>query len=238
MEPYRNSNKPTPTPLVEFGSDIFLAFAQPGLQITRNDQGIDLLRFGKLLSSGVILTVISLVAQAINPATVNALFWFALISFGFGIFRLFRRWRDFDNAIPHHSRYIGTSKFQVKWLPEALLKNRRAARYLEPPAWIFLSFIVLHFSRALGLYLFGVGVSIYTVERNFREEERNRVINMVNGKIIADRMAEDFEKFERPPISKETQPSFQVATGLSPDLQQSINNRRKASQPKSKGKIQ
>ncbi len=193
----------------------------------RRDLGYRLVSPLHLTAITVLVAFVALFAQAHNRAVnVDDLLLFLLVAFVLGICQRLHRWWQMNRGVCQHSYYLGTSPFDSRRLPKAWRRNRRVARFADPILCTLIGFILLEDSPALGLWLVFAGVCLRGFEDVVHRKERNLALDTVDGLIVSEIQGRTVEKFEKPPVARQQQPTIGIPTGLAPDVKQNMKRRK------------
>ena len=188
---------------------------------TRPDLGIRILNPLTLVATFGTLAVLGLLAtpghEAAHP---EHLLIFAGIGLYNGLAQRIRRWRELNRGIIHHTYYIGTSRFDVPWLPRLLRRKPRvAARYIEPFCITAIGFALFPFSHALGIYLVFAASCLRAFEDQVARRERNRDLDLMDSIIVAEEETRLLEEYEQARNPSEHESSPGIPTGVESDTE-------------------
>lgn len=185
------------------------------------------------------ITVFEIVlAVCLNPVNsrFNPLFIFALISFAFGMYQRFKRWREIERGARQHSFFMGTSRFHFSWLPMFCQKNRRVERFVDPILVFIIGSFLLPFMPLFGFYLAMAGAFLRVFESDIYEKEKNQNLDITDGIIVSEIQGQVVEKFEESPVANQQQPASGLSSGLGDDLRDQIKRLKETKTKATKGK--
>jgi len=195
--------------------------------LLRPDVGYRLLHPLKLIAiNGVLALIVMELQGGHEDDRPWALLLFAALSFCAGLGQRIRGWRELSKPARQHSEYVGTSPFNFRWLPNFVRRNRRVSRFIDP---IFCAIVGIAFyplSHTLACYLVFAAFCLRAYEAQIFERERNRDLDLTDGLIRAQYQSDVVEQFEVPPASQPRQGRSGLSTGLSPDIQKNIKQRK------------
>jgi hypothetical protein len=155
----------------------------------------------------------------------NALFFFAVTAFAFGMTQRFKRWKEFNRGVKQHSFYIGTSCFESPKLPEFLRRNRRIARTADPILCVLVGVYCWRYFPALGFWLFLSGMCLAGFEGDVHRRDRNQTLDMVDSIIVSEVQSDTIEEFEEAPNATPQEPAPGIPAGLGDDIHDHLKRR-------------
>lgn len=177
-----------------------------------------------------VMALVMFLVAAFAHRTPNAvaLQLFAGLVLVIGLGKKFACWLDLQRGNRRHSFYVGDSVLQFQWLPGWLRRNRRVSRFGDPLVCMASGIALWHIAPALGSWLFVSGFSLRFVENLVYRQEFQRDLNTLDGLVLSESQAETVERFSEPaPEMLQQQDSADaVSTGLSPELQNRIAQRK------------
>jgi len=192
----------------------------------RRDIGYRFLDPRHLLTVTGILAAFSIMVQPAPPRSgPQALLWFAILAFLFGIGQRNKRMKELKQGIVQHSYYIGTSIFDFRWLPAFCRNDRRMARFFDPIVCFVIGVAVFRASCMLCYWLVFAAVCLRCFEDAVHRRERNRDLDMLDNLILSGIHSNTVEQFEKPPAALPQQAATGVPTGLAPDIAEHIERR-------------
>ena len=214
MEPYR---------FIKRAMDYVYYPAFTLMVITRRDLGYRVLKPTTILLTFGVLSIIAILAtpghEADRPMDI-------LLFSGFGFFAALvernRREKEHKRGIRQHSYYIGTSTLEFHWLPNFIRRDRRVARIVDPIFWTIVGFLLLPYSRALGIYLIFAASCLRVFEHQLFQRERKREFDMIDSLIEAQGQAQTLDQHEEPQNPQRHFNHPGVPTGLGKDIQKKI----------------
>jgi hypothetical protein len=150
---------------------------------------------------------------------------FAGIGFFKGITQRILRWRDLRRGVLHHTYFVGTSPTQ-RWFPKFLRPNRRVGRILDSLFAVAIGYILLPYSRSLGIWLVISGVCLRAWEEVIYHRERSRELDLMDGAYVAEEQARSLEHYEQGQNSSAPAANAPVMTGIGEDIRDHIRQRR------------
>lgn len=201
-------------------------FAQWGIRfpaltittITRPDLGYRLVDPLVLMATFGLFAVVTILATPGNEAArPNDLLAFFAVGFACGIVQRIRRWWELNRGVTRHSYYIGTSRLEFRWLPNALRSHRRVARLLEPAVCAGIGFALFPYSRALGVWLIFASFCLRGFEDQVFWRERNRDLDLMDNIIAAQEQTRVLEQHEQPNPKHQGSPG--IPAGIGEDIE-------------------
>jgi hypothetical protein len=193
----------------------------------RDDIGYRLLNPFHILCMNGVLALLGLYMQPIHPDERPALLtFFAVGAIILGLHQRGKRAREMKRGVFQHTYYIGTSNFAFRWHPESYRRNRIAARYFDPLACILAGLFCLQGSKMLGGWLIICGFALRVFEDAVRRERIKNDLDILDGLITSDHQAEKVERYTEPPAAPPQQQATGIPTGLAPDIQRHIQQRK------------
>jgi len=159
------------------------------------------------------------------------LFIFSAVMLALGFGQRLARWRQMRQGVNQHSYSLGTSCFASAGIPNFLRRNGRANHYLDPACCIIAGYILLHYSRALGVWLIIAGLCLRFYEYAIFRKEMHQALDIGDGLITSTIQSEVVEHFEEPSGARPAQQSQGIPTGLGSDIEQHIEQRKRNPPP-------
>lgn len=195
--------------------------------ILRRNLGYRFLNPAYLFGMAFALVVVSALAQqSRNP---EGLLIFAAIMLVAGLVERFKRWRETHRGVRKHSYYIGDSYLEFKWLPAFMRRHRRVERFLDPLVCFIFGVLLLALSRALGMWLIFSSFCLRVFEDAVFRRQLDRELDTLDGMIASEDQVEIVERYSVSVEIRRRQKSDSggIPTGLSPDIQRKIEQRRR-----------
>jgi hypothetical protein len=193
----------------------------------RHDLGYRLLDPLRVFGITIFLVFFGVLAQPGNEsAEPIALFYFGICFFVLALAQRIKRWFQFNRAVRQHSYYIGTSPFAFRWLPSFMHRNRRVARFIDPLFCGLIAFAFYPLSHALTCWLIFSAFCLRAYEYMIHERDRNLDLDSIDGLIHAESQGRTVEQFENVQSSRPQQQATGIPTGLGPDVQEHMRNRK------------
>jgi hypothetical protein len=200
--------------------------------ILRNDLGYRLLNPLSLFATFGMLGVITILATPGHEADrPYDLLFFLGIGFASGMVQRIRGWWQLNRSnIQRHSYYIGTSPFDLPWMPNFLRRNRRISRWVDPLLCVMAGLALLPVSHFLAIWLIVAGYCLRAVEDMVWTRERTRVLDLVDNLIISGEQADTMERYEAP-VAQQQQHDEAIPTGIGADIESRIKQRKAGNRP-------
>lgn len=176
--------------------------------------------------AGVALVLFVFGALAIDIPNHEALQLFAGLVFVAGLAQRLRRWIDIRRGAQLHSFYVGDSRFERKWFPAFLRRNRRFTRIFDPLLCIIGGILLLEPCRPLALWFVLSGLALRFLECKVRRESQDRDFDtrdsMIESEIQEDVLEQYSMRIHKPSDGEVNG----IPTGYAADIQKTILRRR------------
>ena len=156
---------------------------------------------------------------------------FALVSLALGLFQRASRWRELGKVQREHSLYIGTSFLEQLFRPTGFLAGRFLSRNGDPLLCVFVGFMLMNVSRALGLWLIFAGICLRCYEGIVHRAHLHRNLDISDGLLNCDDQATVVENFEGGNKIARAPNEPGVPTGLGEDVKANIERRKPEGSP-------
>ena len=145
---------------------------------------------------------------------------FAGLVLGLGMFQWLLRLRDFNRGVQQHSYYLGTSCFELPFMPPFLRSERRLARFVDPAFSALLGLALYQVSPALGMWIIFSALCLRLTEFTVHRIYLHQRLDLVDAMGVSEFQGQMFERFYPAQQSPgPNQPDPGISTGLGDDIQ-------------------